>query len=708
MDEVLTSLDCRVTPAMKESLLLLFTSKEIIHALKQMHPLKSPGPDGMSPVFYKKYWSIVVSDVCEFVLQFLNNGSFNPLVNHTHIVLIPKCPNPFEMSHFRPISLCNVLYKLVSKVFANRIKPFLNTLISPSQAVFVPGRLITDNVLVAYELHHFLKHKNRGKKGFVSLKLDVSKAYDRVEWRFLGSVLLRLGFHAKFISLIMTYVTTVSFSFLLNKVFSGMLRRAEEEGSIRGIAVSRLAPPISHLLFTDDTLIFCEASIGPMTCIKKVLSSFEQASGLQINLHKSTLVISSNVPEEQRLELANIIGVDVVARHDKYLSLPNVAGRSKQELFEDIKTRIWCKIHRWSMRKLSQAGRSVLIKAVLQTIPTYAMSCFRMPDQFLGVLESLMANFFWQGGNETKIHWVAWSKLCRTKAQGGLNFLRLREYNLALLAKQGWGVVLCPGNVLYHMLSHKYFPGSTFLDAQLGACLSYTWRSWASRDLLAAGIRWEVGNGRATPIMGHIWLPRPMAFQLIKHPATLSEDCRVAHLITSANEWNGPLILAEFCPEDAECILEIKLRGAEVSDEVIWHFEKKWNFSVKSAYRLELELKDEGNASMHTGKWNFIWHSRAAPKVVCFSPGDVLTTCCQRRSICYRETVSANVEQWFSRVHYDLERAEWDFFLTICWALWWGRNQRIFEGKRIEAHVVHQLACCMSGFTGGSVGFEGG
>ncbi|KAL0461452.1 UNVERIFIED_CONTAM: putative mitochondrial protein [Sesamum latifolium] len=433
--------------------------------------------------------------------------------------------------YFRSIfASTNPMPKAMDEVLANRIKPFLDTLISPSQAAFAPGRLITDNVLVAYELHHFLKHKNRGKKGFISLKLDVSKAYDRVEWRFLESVLLRLGFHAKFVSLIMTCVTMISFSFLLNseqfgylcserglrhgnllspylfllcaEAFSGMLRRAEEEGSIRGIAVSRLAPPISHLLFADDTLIFCEASIGAMTCIKKVLSSFERASGLQINLHKSALVISSNVAEEQRLELANIIGVDVVARHDKYLGLPTVAGRLKPELFEDIKTRIWRKIHSWSARKLSQAGRSVLIKVVLQTIPTYAMSCFHMPDQFLGELESLIANFFWQGENETKIHWVAWSKLCRTKAQGG--------------------------------------------------------------------IRWEVGNGRATPIMGHPWLPRPMTFQLIKHPATLSEDCKVAHLITQANEWNEPLILAEFYPEDAECILGIKLRCAGAPKVVLF------------------------------------------------------------------------------------------------------------------------------------------
>ncbi|KAL0433782.1 UNVERIFIED_CONTAM: hypothetical protein Slati_2712500 [Sesamum latifolium] len=171
LENVLGCLEERVTTAMNESLLQPFTSKEALM-------------------------------FCVYVLEFMKNGSFDPLVNFTQIVLIAKCPNPSDMSQFRPISLCNVLYKLMSKSIANRIKPFLDSLISPSQAAFILGHFITDNVLVAYELNHFLKHKKKGKKGYESLKLDVSKAYDRMEWRFL------------------------------EKTLSGMLRRVESTGSI--------------------------------------------------------------------------------------------------------------------------------------------------------------------------------------------------------------------------------------------------------------------------------------------------------------------------------------------------------------------------------------------------------------------------------------------------------------------------------------------
>ncbi|KAL0433543.1 UNVERIFIED_CONTAM: hypothetical protein Slati_2688600 [Sesamum latifolium] len=115
-----------------------------------------------------------------------------------------------------------------------------------------------------------------------------------------------------------------------------------------------------------------------------------------------------------------------------------------------------------------------------------------------------MANFFWHGGKESKLHWMAWAKLCKSKAQGGLGFRQLKEFNLALLAKQAWRVALCPGNILHAVIGQKYFPGATFFEARLGASPSYTWRSiWDSRDILAAGIRWKIGDGNDVCIVGH-------------------------------------------------------------------------------------------------------------------------------------------------------------------------------------------------------------
>ncbi|KAL0292085.1 UNVERIFIED_CONTAM: hypothetical protein Scaly_2605800 [Sesamum calycinum] len=119
-----------------------------------MAPLKSPGPDGMPPIFYQKFWHVVKSDVISCVLNFLNSRILPMGFNETHIVLIPKCKQPQSLSQYRPISLCNVAYKIASKSIANRLKPWLDRIISPAQSAFVPGRLITDNVLLAFETNH--------------------------------------------------------------------------------------------------------------------------------------------------------------------------------------------------------------------------------------------------------------------------------------------------------------------------------------------------------------------------------------------------------------------------------------------------------------------------------------------------------------------------------------------------------------------------
>ena len=115
------------------------------------------------------------------VLDFLNNGIMEADFNYTHIVLIPKIKSPEKITDYRPISLCNVIYKIISKVLANKLKQILPNLISASQSAFVTGRLITDNFLVAYESLHAMHCRKKGRRGSLALKLDVSKAYDWVE-----------------------------------------------------------------------------------------------------------------------------------------------------------------------------------------------------------------------------------------------------------------------------------------------------------------------------------------------------------------------------------------------------------------------------------------------------------------------------------------------------------------------------------------------
>ena len=175
-----------VTEEMNTDLTREFTKAEVVHALKQMTPLKAPRPDGMPFIFYQHYWHLISDDVARAMLFCLQNGHFPRDLNHTYLTLIPKVKKPEQVTEFRPIALCNVLYKLVSKVLANRLKKkILPLIIFETQSAFQFDKAISNNILVAFETLHHMKTNKSGKNGFMTMKLDMSKAYDRVEWGFL-------------------------------------------------------------------------------------------------------------------------------------------------------------------------------------------------------------------------------------------------------------------------------------------------------------------------------------------------------------------------------------------------------------------------------------------------------------------------------------------------------------------------------------------
>lgn len=271
----LSAINTRVTSDMNDELLAEFRADEVERALKQMHPTKAPGPDGMSPIFYQKYWDIVGCDVTNCVLDALNAVVLPSCINEIYICLIPKVKDPQKITHFRLISLCNVIYKIISKVLANRLKKFVAVVIDEAQSAFVPKRLITDNVLVAFETMHNIDQRKKGKEALMAIKLDISQAYSRVEWVYLKAMMKKMGFHDNWISLMMMCVTTVLYLVLINeepkgritpsrglrqgdpispylfllcvKGLTATLKKEEAAGHIKGIAVCRGAPRISHL-----------------------------------------------------------------------------------------------------------------------------------------------------------------------------------------------------------------------------------------------------------------------------------------------------------------------------------------------------------------------------------------------------------------------------------------------------------------------------
>ncbi|KAL0445861.1 UNVERIFIED_CONTAM: hypothetical protein Slati_1714000 [Sesamum latifolium] len=145
------------------------------------------------------------------------------------------------------------------------------------------------------------------------------------------------------------------------------------------MAISHQGPRVSHLLFADDTLILCQASKEDLGCVRRVLEILEAVSGLSVNLEKSSMTFSKNTPIEGRKELAAVLKVRIVEKHDKYLGLRASVGHLKRMIFQYIKDRVWAKLQSWSLRNSSQAGRMVLLQSIISSMPTYAMSCFLLP-----------------------------------------------------------------------------------------------------------------------------------------------------------------------------------------------------------------------------------------------------------------------------------------------------------------------------------------
>ncbi|KAL0292193.1 UNVERIFIED_CONTAM: hypothetical protein Sradi_6999800, partial [Sesamum radiatum] len=217
------------------SLIAVVTDSEIQEALFDISEDSAPGPDGYSSAFFKAAWSEIGAQVCESVREFFQSGRLLKQINATLLVLIPKMQLPTRVSDFRPIACCNVLYKVITKVILRRMQRCLHLLIDPSQTAFVPGRSISDNVLLAQEL---LAGYNRARlPARCTIKVDFQKAYDSVAWDFLLEGLKLFNFPPQFVTWLEQCITTASFSISLNGAVHGFFQGA------RGLRQGTQSPP---------------------------------------------------------------------------------------------------------------------------------------------------------------------------------------------------------------------------------------------------------------------------------------------------------------------------------------------------------------------------------------------------------------------------------------------------------------------------------
>ncbi|XP_038716200.1 uncharacterized protein LOC120009617 [Tripterygium wilfordii] len=490
------------------------------------------------------------------------------------------------MTVFRPTSLCNVIYKIVAKTIANCLLNIFPLIISESQSTFVPSRLILDNILVAYELLHSLKNRWQGSQAFCALKLYMSKAYDRVEWGFIEVMMVKLGFHPNWVSLILRCVSSVNFSNLIN---------GNSYGSFSPGRCLRQGDPLSPFLFLfcaeDDSLLFCKANMQECDVLHSLLQVYERASGQKINFDKSGAFFSANTCESIRRSISARLGIRQMTNPDRYLGLPVMVGREKRRSFYHLKERVVARIRGWKEKFLSQPGKETLIKVVAQSIPTYTMSVFRLPNSFFEELMVVLNKFWWRSNGGKGICWAKWRHLCHPKSKGA-----------------------------------KYFPNCDFMRASVGSNLSWSWRSLCEgSEVLEKGLTWRVGNGQDISIWFDKWIPRPWNFGPITQINPCLGHLGVHHLIDFRKGcWDEHFMRQILLPVDVKAILEIPLGDVRARDSRRRYFEPKGIYTVKSGYRVLEEWnqfhKNDASSSSRTsmGIWNAIWGARVPPKIKTF------------------------------------------------------------------------------------------
>lgn len=459
----------------------------------------------------------------------------------------------------------------------------------------------------------------------MGLKIDMNKAYDRVEWDFLEALLLKFGFHISWVHLIMNCLSTVSFSVLLNgkpgasffpsrglrqgdplspylfilvgEVLTAMINKACLDQSLTEIRMGAEGPWISHLLFADDSLFFLQASLVNCQSMMRILTAYCTASGQMVNFGKSSLFFSPNTPLELQMSISAILGIQGSDDPSKYLGLPTMWGRSKKQALAYVKDKVSQKIQGWKQLHLTQAGREVMVKSVISAIPAYPMAVFLFTDGLCRKIDSLIANFWWgQSDVGGKVHWLSWEKLGLPKEEGGMGFRCLKDFNMALLAKIGWRILRHPDAMWVQVLKGLYFPNCDFLSATKGSRASWAWSSiLEGRKLLQSHVMWQVLNGESISTWKDRWIPGILSGKLgASHLVAHENDPyqRVADLIDwSTTSWNLDPIAHHLSHEEIVAIESIPLSSTWEPDKLIWPFERHGAYTVRSGYHLQHQVR---------------------------------------------------------------------------------------------------------------------
>ncbi|OMO51138.1 reverse transcriptase [Corchorus capsularis] len=712
----LLSVDCplnirKLDSASHNSLVSILELDEIRTALWQMKPFKAPGPDGLHAAFFQKCWNDINDTLLKTIQQIFSSFKMKDNWKSFLICLVPKTLSPETIKLFRPISLGNTCYKLTTKIIANRIKPFVDNLINPMQAAFISRRRAADNIIIVQEVVHTARTSSC-KEGWMAIKIDLEKAFDRLEWSFIRDMLMFFNFPHDLISLILSCISSPSLVVLFNgtasypftasrgirqedpispylfilymEFLSLSIEKDVQDGNWNPIRIGRGGPFISHALFADDVILFAKANEKNCLTVLNTLRNLCNRSGQKVNFDKTRVWFSPKVDYEKVKNLTDLLGFKKTDNLRNYLGHPILDRKGKKVDFLFIIEKIRDRLTGWKANSLSLAGRTTLIYK--------------------------------------KIHLVGWDKVTRKNSQGGLNLRKAKLRNIALMAKLIWRAKKNPDNFWVRALRSKYKLDR--MELRKGTN-SDVWNSMVKgADVFNKGCKVIIKNGRSTFFWSDSWLTNAPLRSLIQGPLGPNEEfLLVSNCICTNGEWKLDQVSFEFPPELQSKIKSLMFSTIDSApDTVVWNFSKNGEFSLNSAYDLANDTKECNfeknfwkqiwNAKCHFRIKHFLWtvshdkicsksllyHRNINPDLVCdIYPDSEESTLHILRDCSYAVLVwnsfsqlpadffQYNFKDWIlSNLSTDLfvSGLNWSsLFAYSCWTIWYARNLRIFQGK---------------------------
>lgn len=530
----------QISSEANDYLVMPFEEEEIREGIWSCDGDKSPGPDGFNLRFFKENWDLLKYDIVGVFSEFYAKAHIPKAFSASFLTLIPKNDHPQGLGEYRPICLIGSIYKILSKVLANRLKKVLLLVISECQSAFLGGRNILDGVVIVNELVDLAK---RNKEECMLFKVDFEKAYDTVSWSFLFDMLAKFGFDLKWIRWIRACVSSSSLSVLVNGsptqdflvqrglrqgdplspflfllVAEGLARLVDKAvgvGVFEGFVINENLS-YSLVQFADDTVLIGKPSWNNLWGLKSILRSFELVSGLKVNFIKSKL-IGINVPDNFMEQASVFLHCRAESIPFNFLGLPVGANPRRKGTWNPVLQKFRSRLASWKGRNLSIGGRVTLINSVLSSLPLYFFSFYKAPKVVIREMIKIQRDFLWGVKEDARgMYWVAWDKVCREKNEGGLGIKNLENFNISLLSKWKWRCLVDENANWRGLLSHRYGELSGFMSSDSVRSMRSDSLWW--RDLCIVGkeemgddwfkdcIRRGLGSGEGVKLWKHHWI----------------------------------------------------------------------------------------------------------------------------------------------------------------------------------------------------------